>query len=126
MQNLTGMWMFDVSKLQSALISRTKMIVIDISQNPIGKVFFYEEFLEIAGIRQEKHITVIVDGVYNWTAFEGEHVRMAPLLDVHLRHHGLKFCKKFRHHQRVRSSIYHGYIIKKSTRMVSKYSLKLN
>ncbi|OQR78342.1 kynurenine--oxoglutarate transaminase 3-like [Tropilaelaps mercedesae] len=81
-QDPDGKWKLDMSELSSAFSSRTKVIVVNTPQNPTGKVFSREELSEIRSLCQTHDIIAVMDEVYEWTVFDGKHVRMASLPDM--------------------------------------------
>ncbi|KAA0187572.1 hypothetical protein HAZT_HAZT004829 [Hyalella azteca] len=73
-------WKLDPAELAAAFSSKTKAIVVNTPNNPLGKVFSRAE-LEMIGDLCKKHNAIaIMDEVYEWMTFTGEeHVRMATL-----------------------------------------------
>ncbi len=73
-------WVLDMDELAAAFSPRTKLLVINTPQNPVGKVFSLGELAAIAELVQEHNIFVLSDEVYEWMVYgEAEHIRMATL-----------------------------------------------
>lgn len=78
----------DMDELTAAISPRTRLIIINTPQNPLGKIFSRQELEQIAALAQEHDLLVLSDEVYEWmvyTAPDGtpiEHVRMATLPDM--------------------------------------------
>ncbi|GAB4304860.1 MAG: pyridoxal phosphate-dependent aminotransferase [Myxococcota bacterium] len=72
-----GGFKFDVSKLESAVTKRTKMIIINSPQNPIGCVFTREEIKEIARVAKKHDLIVLSDEVYSNLIYDGEFYSIA-------------------------------------------------
>ena len=66
--------------------SKTKAIIFNNPNNPLGKVFQREEIEEIANLCKKHNVLVISDDVYEHMVFEGnEMIRMATLPDMYER-----------------------------------------
>ncbi|CAF0838376.1 unnamed protein product [Adineta ricciae] len=74
-------WTLDKNELESMFNSRTRLIVINTPNNPIGKVFTYEELEHIASLCQKHNVICISDEVYEWITYDPtkKHIRMATL-----------------------------------------------
>ncbi len=73
-------WRVDVDELRAALNPKTKLLIINTPQNPVGKIISREELLTLAQIAQEHDLLVLSDEVYEWITYdETPHVRMATL-----------------------------------------------
>lgn len=73
-------WQVDVDELRSLLTPKTKLLIINTPQNPVGKTFSQEELLALAQIAQEHDLLVLSDEVYEWMTYDGKpHVRIATL-----------------------------------------------
>jgi len=73
-------WKLDVSELKAAFNSKTKAIIVNTPNNPLGKVYSREELEEIAALCREHDVIAIMDEVYEWMTYDGnQHVRMATL-----------------------------------------------
>ncbi|RLN32359.1 hypothetical protein BBJ28_00005040 [Nothophytophthora sp. Chile5] len=71
----------DLTKMESLLSSKTKMLVLNTPHNPTGKVFSRRELQQIALVL-ERHPDVIVlaDEVYEFMTYDGlQHQRLAAL-----------------------------------------------
>ena len=66
--------------------SKTKAIIFNNPNNPLGKVFQREEIEEIANLCKKHNVLVISDDVYEHMVFEeNEMIRMATLPDMYER-----------------------------------------
>ena len=77
-------WTLDVDELTAAFTDRTRLIILNTPQNPLGKVFTRTELLQIARLVQEHDVYVLSDEVYEWMVYGDrnrpvEHVRIATL-----------------------------------------------
>ncbi|KAM9324322.1 uncharacterized protein PAF06_000347 [Gastrophryne carolinensis] len=73
-------WRLDLSELEAKITKRTKLLVVNTPNNPLGKVFSKEELEEIADICVRYDILCISDEVYEWLVYDGnQHVRIASL-----------------------------------------------
>jgi len=73
-----------MAELAAAFSPRTKLIILNTPQNPVGKVFSPAELAQIAALVQEHNILVLSDEVYEWMVYPDpartvEHVRIATL-----------------------------------------------
>jgi kynurenine--oxoglutarate transaminase/cysteine-S-conjugate beta-lyase/glutamine--phenylpyruvate transaminase len=60
--------------------SKTKAIILNSPNNPLGKVFTREEMTGIANLCKKHDVLVISDEVYEWLVYDkNEHVRIASL-----------------------------------------------
>ncbi|KAK4293330.1 hypothetical protein Pmani_033965 [Petrolisthes manimaculis] len=76
-------WVFDTEELANAFSDKTKAIIVNTPNNPLGKVFKYEELMMIAGLCKKHNVIAIMDEVYEWMFYTGqEHIRMATLPDM--------------------------------------------
>ncbi|MBX3011945.1 MAG: aminotransferase class I/II-fold pyridoxal phosphate-dependent enzyme [Caldilineaceae bacterium] len=81
-------WVLDMAELEAAFTERTRLLIINTPQNPLGKVFSRAELQQIATLVQKHDVLVLSDEVYEWmtyrdpnpaTARTVEHVRIATL-----------------------------------------------
>ncbi|XP_078406154.1 kynurenine--oxoglutarate transaminase 1-like isoform X3 [Cetorhinus maximus] len=73
-------WVLDPAELASKFSKRTKAIVINTPNNPLGKVFKREELQMIADLCVKHNVLCISDEVYEWLVYDAnEHVRIASL-----------------------------------------------
>jgi kynurenine aminotransferase len=73
-------WRLDMDELNAAVTARTKLLVINTPNNPVGKVFTEEELMAIAGLVQRHDLLVLSDEVYEWMVYAGAaHKRIATL-----------------------------------------------
>jgi kynurenine aminotransferase len=58
-------WTVDIKKLEAAITSRTRMIVLNSPHNPVGKVFSREELQAIGDLCLKHNILIVSDEVYD-------------------------------------------------------------
>ncbi|XP_054468380.1 kynurenine--oxoglutarate transaminase 1-like [Anoplopoma fimbria] len=76
----SGDWVLSPEELASKFTPRTKAIVINTPNNPLGKVFKREELQMIADLCIKHDVLCISDEVYEWLTYDGiKHVKMASL-----------------------------------------------
>ena len=70
-------WLLDMTELEAAFTSKTRMIILNTPNNPLGKVFTEKELSGIADLCIKKNILVVSDEVYEWLIFEPcQHIRI--------------------------------------------------
>jgi len=70
-------------ELVSKFNSKTKAIIVNTPNNPLGKVFSRKELEFIAQLCKQHDVLCIMDEVYEWLVYEPyEHVRMASFPDM--------------------------------------------
>lgn len=71
----------DLNELRSMVSNKTKMLILNTPNNPLGKVYSYEELCEIASICIENNIMVLADEVYEQMYYseEEKHLSIASL-----------------------------------------------
>ncbi|XP_057257450.1 kynurenine--oxoglutarate transaminase 1 isoform X3 [Pezoporus wallicus] len=73
-------WKLDSAELASKFNKRTKAIVLNSPNNPLGKVFSRGELELIADLCVKHDVLCISDEVYEWLVYDGkEHIRIASL-----------------------------------------------
>ncbi|XP_036892907.1 kynurenine--oxoglutarate transaminase 1 isoform X3 [Sturnira hondurensis] len=73
-------WQLDPTELASKFTSRTKMLILNTPNNPLGKVFSRAEVELVARLCQEHDVLCISDEVYQWLVFDGcQHISIASL-----------------------------------------------
>lgn len=76
----SGDWVLCPEELASKFTPRTKVIVINTPNNPLGKVFKREELQMIADLCIKYDALCISDEVYEWLTYDGtKHVKIASL-----------------------------------------------
>ncbi|XP_042243502.1 kynurenine aminotransferase-like isoform X1 [Homarus americanus] len=76
----SGDWVLDPTELGNAFTDKTKAIIVNTPNNPLGKVYKREELMMIADLCKKHNSIAIMDEVYEWMTYTGqEHVRMATL-----------------------------------------------
>ena len=69
----------DWSKVENAITSKTKMIVINTPHNPVGTIFSKEDMLQLQKLTEGTNIVVLSDEVYEHIVFDGEKHQSACL-----------------------------------------------
>uniref|UniRef100_A0A672IPW5 Kynurenine--oxoglutarate transaminase 3 n=1 Tax=Salarias fasciatus TaxID=181472 RepID=A0A672IPW5_SALFA len=73
-------WYLDPDELSSKFTSKTKAIIINTPNNPIGKVFSRDELQMIADLCIKHDTLCFSDEVYEWLTYKGHHhVKIATL-----------------------------------------------
>jgi len=77
-------WVLDLAELEAAFTPRTRLLIINTPQNPLGKVLSRAELSEIAALVQKHDIIVLSDEVYEWMTYSDPgqpvaHTRIATL-----------------------------------------------
>ncbi|XP_027733555.1 kynurenine--oxoglutarate transaminase 1 isoform X1 [Empidonax traillii] len=73
-------WQLDPAELASKFSERTKAIVLNSPNNPLGKVFSRGELQVIAELCVKHDVLCVSDEVYEWLVYDGrEHTRIASL-----------------------------------------------
>ncbi|XP_045052931.2 kynurenine--oxoglutarate transaminase 1 isoform X2 [Desmodus rotundus] len=73
-------WELDPTELASKFTSRTKMIILNTPNNPLGKVFSRAEVELVAHLCQQHDVLCVSDEVYQWLVFDGcQHISIASL-----------------------------------------------
>lgn len=76
-------WKLDPTELEAAFSSKTKAIIFNTPNNPLGKVFQRSEIEMIANLVKKYNVLCISDEVYEWLVYPGsEHIRIATLPDM--------------------------------------------
>ncbi|XP_042252002.1 kynurenine--oxoglutarate transaminase 1-like [Thunnus maccoyii] len=76
----SGDWVLSAEELASKFTPRTKAIVINTPNNPLGKVYKTEELQMIADLCIKHDALCISDEVYEWLTYDGaKHVKIASL-----------------------------------------------
>jgi N-succinyldiaminopimelate aminotransferase len=73
-------WTFDPDELRAAFTPKTRAIILNTPQNPVGRVFTREELTLVAELCIEHDVTVISDEVYEHLLFGNvQHIPIATL-----------------------------------------------
>ncbi|KAL7056846.1 hypothetical protein AAHC03_019243 [Spirometra sp. Aus1] len=76
----SGDWIIDFSDLESKITKRTKVLVLNTPNNPLGKVFTLGELQKIADLCIRHNLICISDEVYEWIIFPpNKHTKIASL-----------------------------------------------
>ncbi|XP_058158262.1 kynurenine--oxoglutarate transaminase 1 isoform X2 [Dasypus novemcinctus] len=76
-------WQLDPTELASKFTSRTKALVLNTPNNPLGKVFSKAELELVASLCRQHDVLCISDEVYQWLVFDGsQHISIACLPDM--------------------------------------------
>lgn len=72
----------DLSKIEAAITSRTRGIVICTPCNPSGKVFTKDELIKVGELAKLHNLYIITDEIYEYITYPGhEHISIASLND---------------------------------------------
>ncbi|XP_023556111.1 kynurenine--oxoglutarate transaminase 1 isoform X1 [Octodon degus] len=73
-------WQLDATELASKFTARTKVLVLNTPNNPLGKVFSKAELELVASLCQQHDVLCISDEVYQWLVYDGnQHISIASL-----------------------------------------------
>ncbi|XP_040263948.1 kynurenine--oxoglutarate transaminase 3 isoform X1 [Bufo bufo] len=76
----SGDWALDPEELASKFSPRTKAIILNTPNNPIGKVYSREELQIIADLCIRHDVLCVSDEVYEWLVYAGnKHLKIATL-----------------------------------------------
>ncbi|XP_024154375.1 kynurenine--oxoglutarate transaminase 1 isoform X3 [Oryzias melastigma] len=76
----SGDWVLSAEELASKVTPRTKAIVINTPNNPLGKIYKLEELQMIADLCIKHDLLCFSDEVYEWLTYDGaKHVKIASL-----------------------------------------------
>ncbi|TNN68139.1 Kynurenine--oxoglutarate transaminase 1 [Liparis tanakae] len=76
----SGDWVLCAEELASKFTPRTKVIIINTPNNPLGKVFKREELQMIADLCIKHDVLCISDEVYEWLTYDGsKHVKIGEI-----------------------------------------------
>jgi len=79
----TANWAVDLKELEAAFTDKTKALIINNPNNPLGKVFRRDELEAIANIVKKKDVLCIADEVYEHMTYPGATMhRMATIPDM--------------------------------------------
>lgn len=73
-------WLLDRQELVSKFTAKTRMIIVNNPNNPLGKVYSRDELEFIAGLCIKHNVICVSDEVYEWLVLPGaEHIRISTL-----------------------------------------------
>lgn len=73
-------WILDIQELESAFNNKTKIIILNSPNNPLGKVYSECELTLIADLCKKWNVLCISDEVYEWMVYKpNKHIRIATL-----------------------------------------------
>ncbi|XP_046985037.1 kynurenine aminotransferase isoform X1 [Schistocerca americana] len=73
-------WVLDEKELEGLFNSKTKAIILNTPNNPVGKVFNQRELELIAQLCKKWNVLCISDEVYEWLVYKpNKHIRIASL-----------------------------------------------
>lgn len=72
-------WRWDECELEAAFTDKTKLIVLNTPNNPLGKVYTREELEQVADLCKRHNTLCVSDEVYEHVAYDRDHIRMATL-----------------------------------------------
>lgn len=73
---------FTPEKLEKAITSRTKVVILPFPNNPTGAIMNREELQKLVNVLKDKDIIVISDEVYAELTYEGRHVSFASFPEM--------------------------------------------
>ena len=89
-------WVLDMDELKSLFNEKTKAIIINNPNNPLGKVFTKQELEQIAALCIKWNTLCISDEVYEWLIYKPNvHTRIGEFRTKTKRLNGLKKLKLF-------------------------------
>lgn len=95
LREVSGRFTFDVDELRQAFSPKTKAVLINTPQNPLGKVFTREELQTISKLCIEFDALAITDEIYEYILYGGrEHVSIASLPGMKERTITISGCSK--------------------------------
>lgn len=74
-------WKLDFQELEAAFTTKTKLIIINTPNNPLGKVYSLDELEKIAALCVKYNVLCLSDEVYEHMAIEREHIRIGNIDD---------------------------------------------
>ncbi|XP_074025767.1 kynurenine aminotransferase [Leptinotarsa decemlineata] len=79
-------FILDAKELEGLFSAKTKVIILNTPNNPLGKVFNFSELTIIAELCKKWNVTCISDEVYEWMVYKpNQHLRIASLPDMYER-----------------------------------------
>ncbi|KAJ8936809.1 hypothetical protein NQ314_012163 [Rhamnusium bicolor] len=73
-------WVLDKDELAGLFNNKTKAIILNTPNNPLGKVFTEQELIHIADLCKKWNVLCISDEVYEWIVYKpNKHIRIATL-----------------------------------------------
>jgi len=72
-------FVWDEQELEAAFTPRTKAIVINTPNNPLGKVYTRQELEKISELCIKHNVICLADEVYEHLAVDREHIRIGSL-----------------------------------------------
>ncbi|XP_031632679.1 kynurenine--oxoglutarate transaminase 3-like [Contarinia nasturtii] len=79
----SGDYVLDDAELEGLFNQKTKMIIINTPNNPLGKIYNRKELTKIADLCKKYNVLCVSDEVYEWMVFDdNEHIRICTLPDM--------------------------------------------
>jgi len=72
-------WCWDEKELEQAFNAKTKILVINTPNNPLGKVYTQQEMQRLADLCIKHNVVCVADEVYEHITYDRPHVRIASL-----------------------------------------------
>ena len=69
-------WSWDDAELEAAFTPKTKLIIINTPNNPLGKVYNQKELEQVAALCIKHNVICISDEVYEHITYDKKHLRM--------------------------------------------------
>ena len=79
MMSSSADWTWDEIELEAAFTPKTKAIVINCPNNPLGKIYTLEEMTKVAELCIKHNVLCISDEVYEHISYDRKHLRIATL-----------------------------------------------
>ncbi len=73
-------FVWDEQELEAAFTSKTKAILINTPNNPLGKVYTRQEIEKIAELCIKHNVICLADEVYEHLAVDREHIRIGKII----------------------------------------------
>ncbi len=67
-------WLWDEGELEKAFNAKTKLIVINTPNNPVGKIYTREELEKVAELCIKHNVICIADEVYQHISYDRSHI----------------------------------------------------
>jgi kynurenine--oxoglutarate transaminase/cysteine-S-conjugate beta-lyase/glutamine--phenylpyruvate transaminase len=76
-------WVIDFQELRNAITNKTRIVMLNNPNNPLGKVWSREELLQLADIAREHDLLVIADEVYETLVYSDSIAPMIKFGTIH-------------------------------------------
>jgi kynurenine--oxoglutarate transaminase/cysteine-S-conjugate beta-lyase/glutamine--phenylpyruvate transaminase len=69
-------WTWNDAELEAAFNSKTRILLLNTPNNPLGKVFTRQELGKLSSLCIKHNVVCVSDEVYEHLAYDREHVRI--------------------------------------------------